>query len=160
MIIKNYDRIKAVNYARSWALSRNPIYYNFDKLGGDCTNFVSQCLFNGSNIMNYNYNTGWYYISLNKRSPSWTGVEFLYNFLINNKDTGPFGALVSKDKINIGDIVQLGDNKNNYYHAAIVSNIINEQIYVCAHTVDSKDRPLNSYTYFNIRLIHIGGIRN
>ena len=26
----NYDRISAVNYAKKWALSRNPRYYDFD----------------------------------------------------------------------------------------------------------------------------------
>ena len=38
--------IKAeVNYARKWAFSRNPAYYDFENIGGDCTNFVSQCLY-------------------------------------------------------------------------------------------------------------------
>ncbi len=35
-----YDREKAVAYAREWAFSRNPEYYIFDEIGGDCTNFV------------------------------------------------------------------------------------------------------------------------
>ena len=35
---------KELDYAQKWALSRNPAYYNFDDIGGDCTNFVSQCL--------------------------------------------------------------------------------------------------------------------
>lgn len=43
-----YNREKAVEYARRWAYDRNPQYYNFDPIGGDCTNFVSQCLFAGS----------------------------------------------------------------------------------------------------------------
>jgi hypothetical protein len=36
-----YDRSAAVAYAHKWAYSRNPAYYNYDKLGGDCTNFAS-----------------------------------------------------------------------------------------------------------------------
>lgn len=43
--------------------------------GGDCTNFVSQCIFAGSGIMNHNKRTGWYYINGNKKSPSWSGVS-------------------------------------------------------------------------------------
>lgn len=39
-----YDRNKAVAYAHKYAYSRNPNYYNFDNIGGDCTNFVSQVL--------------------------------------------------------------------------------------------------------------------
>ena len=48
-----YDRQKAYNYAQKWAFKRNPIYYNFDNVGGDCTSFVSQCIFAGIGIMNY-----------------------------------------------------------------------------------------------------------
>ena len=42
MIIKPYDRDRAVQYAHKWALGRNPAYYDFEKLGGDCTNFASR----------------------------------------------------------------------------------------------------------------------
>lgn len=37
-----YDRTAVVEYARKWAFSRNPQYYNFDAVGGDCTSFASQ----------------------------------------------------------------------------------------------------------------------
>lgn len=47
-----YDRNSALTYAKKWALVRNPKYYNFDSVGGDCTSFVSQCLFAGSKKMN------------------------------------------------------------------------------------------------------------
>ena len=53
-----YDRVSALNYAKKWTLARNPRYYNFDSVGGDCTSFVSQCIFAGSQKINYN---GWYY---------------------------------------------------------------------------------------------------
>ena len=42
-----YDRDAAVAYARRWALSRNPLYYDFEDIGGDCTNFASQYIFAG-----------------------------------------------------------------------------------------------------------------
>lgn len=29
-----YNREKAVEYAKKWALERNPAYYNFDGIGG------------------------------------------------------------------------------------------------------------------------------
>lgn len=53
MNYKEYNRENAVKYAEKWAYSRNPRYYNFDSIGGDCTSFVSQCIFAGSNTMNY-----------------------------------------------------------------------------------------------------------
>lgn len=100
-----YDRQKAIEYARKWAFARNPAYYNFDTVGGDCTNFISQCLYAGSKVMNYTKDTGWYYINGNQKSPSWTAVEFLYRFLVQNKSLGPYGEDVKKEKIELGDIV-------------------------------------------------------
>ena len=48
MTLRPYDRQAAVAYAHRWAYLRNPAFYNFDKLGGDCTNFASQCLYAGA----------------------------------------------------------------------------------------------------------------
>ena len=33
-----YDREAAVRYAHRWAYGRNPNYYDYEELGGDCTN--------------------------------------------------------------------------------------------------------------------------
>lgn len=44
MRILEYDRQAAFEYAKNWAFRRNPRYYNFEKIGGDCTNFASQCI--------------------------------------------------------------------------------------------------------------------
>ena len=85
MQIKKYKRDDSVKYAKKWAYLRNPKYYNYDAIGGDCTNFVSQCIYEGCKVMNYDKVNGWYYKKANDKSPSWTGVEFLYKFLINNK---------------------------------------------------------------------------
>ena len=79
-----YDRQRAAAYAVRWAMGRNPAYYDFTKIGGDCTNFVSQCLFAGSGIMNFTPVTGWFYRSADDRTASWTGVEYLYRFLLGH----------------------------------------------------------------------------
>lgn len=50
---REYQREKAVEYAKKWAYRRNPKYYNYDGVGGDCTNFVSQCIYAGCKVMNY-----------------------------------------------------------------------------------------------------------
>ncbi len=41
----------------------------------------------GCGIMNYN-KYGWYYNNGNDKSASWSGVEYLYKFLINNNGRG------------------------------------------------------------------------
>ena len=50
---KEYNRIKAVEYATKWEYKRNSKYYNFDSVGEDCTSFISQCIYAGCNTMNY-----------------------------------------------------------------------------------------------------------
>ena len=95
-----YDRGAAVRYAHRWAYDRNPAYYDFSELGGDCTNFASQCLYAGSGVMDHTPTFGWYYISGNQKSPSWSGVPYFYNFL-TRKDSrpGPFGTEAGLGKL-------------------------------------------------------------
>ena len=35
-----YDRRSAVRYAKTWAYGRNPMFYDYENVGGDCTNFA------------------------------------------------------------------------------------------------------------------------
>lgn len=154
----DYNREDAIFYAKKWAFLRNPIYYNFDKLGGDCTNFVSQCVFSGSKIMNFDKDLGWYYNSLNSRAPAWTGVKFFYDFLTENKSFGPFGEQVNKSEIVLGDVIFLLNEQMNFYHTLFVNRVTNGQIFCSAHTFDAFDRPLQSYLYFEAKFIHIIGV--
>ena len=145
------------SYALEWAYSRNPQYYNYDAIGGDCTNFVSQCIFAGCNQMNYNKNNGWYYINGNNKSPSWTGVEFLYDFLIHNNGDGPSGKETTIDKLDIGDIIQLNFDGNKFSHSLIViqnAENINNTL-VATHTFDTFGKKVLDYNFYSYRCIHI-----
>ena len=153
-----YDRNAAVAYAQRWALERNPVYYNFDGIGGDCTNFASQSIYAGSRTMNFTAVMGWYYRSSYDRTPSWSGVEYLYNFLVNNKSVGPYAHVVSADEAMPGDIVQLGTSNGHFYHSPVITSV-SPTIMVAAHTDDSLNRPLSSYPYEQVRFIHIDGVR-
>lgn len=153
-----YDRNAATAYAHRWALERNPAYYNFDGIGGDCTNFASQSIYAGARIMNYTPVMGWYYRSSYDRTPSWSGVEYLYNFLVNNKSVGPYGHVVSEREAMPGDIVQLGTPSGDFYHSPVII-AISPTILIAAHTDDSLNRPLSSYIYGQARFIHIDGVR-
>ena len=153
-----YNRAAAAAYARRWALDRNPRYYDFEKLGGDCTNFASQCIFAGAGVMNFTAVTGWFYRSSSDRTASWTGVDYLYKFLVNNRSVGPFGHTVLERDAEIGDIVQLG-NANGFYHSPVIT-AVSPTILVAAHTFDALDRPLSSYSYETARFIHIDGVRS
>ena len=154
-----YNRKGVLEYAKVWALKRNPKYFNFDNYGGDCTNFASQCIYAGCNTMNYTPTFGWYYNNSSDRTASWTGVEYLYNFLINNKGIGPFAKEVSKNEIEIGDIIQLGDSNYHFYHSPVIVKKEGNNIFVVAHSDDSYARNLLSYNFDNIRYVHILGFK-
>ncbi|MBQ9744626.1 MAG: amidase domain-containing protein [Clostridia bacterium] len=156
---KEYVRENAVLYARKYAFARNPLFTTFEGIGGNCTNFVSQCVLAGSCVMNFTPVFGWYYLSLNRRSPSWSGVEFFYNFITSNTDVGPFGTEVDVSLVEIGDVVQLADDTGDFYHTLLISKIENGEIYICANTNDALDKPLSEYTYASSRFIHILGVR-
>ena len=157
----SYNRKNAFYYAKQWAYKRNPQYYNYDKLGGDCTNFVSQCIHAGCYRMNYE-KYGWYYNNANDKSPSWTGVEYLYNFLIDNTGIGPYAIETdSISKLEIGDIIQLSFTGSIFAHALLVvkKGTSTSDTLIACHTIDSFMRSVSSYSYKKIRFLHIEGIR-
>lgn len=150
-----YNRNYAVEYAKKWALSRNPMYYDFHGIGGDCTNFASQCIYAGSGVMNYTKDYGWYYISPDDRAPAWSGVKFLYEFLTTNNGYGPVGKDVSLNEIQLGDVIFLS-NGQRLYHTLVVTGFDTDgEILICAHTVDSYMRRLDSYRYYEAYPVNI-----
>lgn len=156
---KQYNRERAVLYARKYALVRNPLFYSFAGIGGNCTNFVSQSILAGSCVMNYTPIYGWYYLSTNRRSASWTGVSYFYNFMTQNTDVGPFGRAATLDEAEIGDVIQLQNEEGVFYHTVIISEIRDGEFYICANSNDALDKPLSEYEYANLRVIHILGVR-
>jgi len=46
-----YDFTSAVNYANQYYSTYNTAYPSWDSLGGDCANFISQCLYAGGKAM-------------------------------------------------------------------------------------------------------------
>lgn len=131
---------------KNWALnncsltspsSGNPSlanYYDFSQITGnfDCTNFVSHAILaGGSNEYdNGNPNTGWYYNSLSDRSYSWTVVNQLYTFIVNNSTKGPAGYGIAYNHIyapsgyysyNPGDIMQFKNYYGDWRHSTVIT---------------------------------------
>lgn len=136
---------------------------NFDELGGDCTNFASQCLYAGAGVMNFTPTFGWYYNSEKDRAPAWTGVPYFFNFLTRKQKTpGPFGREVLLEQVEPGDFIQLRfSGHQEFSHNPIVVEIKRENgpgsILVAAHSQDTDFRPLSTYPYVQLRCIHILG---
>ncbi len=155
----SYNRAAASDYAREWALGRNPAYYDFGGIGGDCTGFVSQSIYAGAGVMNFTPTFGWYYLSPDDRAPAWTGVRYLYNFLTTNEGVGPYGREAGRSEAALGDVVQLGRADGEFYHSLVICGFRRGEILVCAHSADALMRPLGSYNAERRRFIHIEGVR-
>lgn len=160
-----YNRVRAVEYAKRWALSRNPLFYDFTGGGGNCTNFVSQAVLAGSLVMNPSEIFGWYYRDLNDRAPAWTGVREFYEFMLGigdfapkNERVAPFASEVGRERVEIGDVVQLANSRGIFYHSLLISGFKNGEILICAQSNDALDRPLSTYNYSGARFLHIEGV--
>jgi hypothetical protein len=163
---KAYDRERAVEYAKRYAFSRNPLFYDFGGLGGDCTNFVSQCVLAGSCVMNYTPTFGWYYRNADDRAPAWTSVEYFWQFMTGeaafseqNGGIGPIGRQTARRELVVGDVIQLSNRDGDFYHTLLVTGFSGSTPLVTAHTIDALDRPLSEYRYTGIRYLHIEAVR-
>ena len=152
----NYDRKAAVNYALEWVLGRNPKYKDYEDWGGDCTNFISQCVHAGK--IPFDHEGGdilkqWYWYSDMARTPSWTAAEPFYKYIIgnNSQNTSNYGIYakeVAYEDLEIGDIVQLIYENNLAYHNLIITDkIVQDGLFVdyliCQHTYDLYNYPLS-----------------
>lgn len=158
-----YDRAAAVRYAHRWAFGRNPGFYDYENIGGDCTNFASQCIYAGSLVMNFTPTFGWYYRTANDKAPAWTGVEYLRNFLTRTaRSVGPVAEETTLERLEAGDIVQLSFDGIGWQHSPVVvfSDRARsfDEVLVAAHSADADDRPLSTYEFSAVRFLHILGV--
>lgn len=165
-----YDRTSAVVYAHTWVSNseelRNPAYHNYENL--DCTNYVSQVIYAGAPQMDDTGTYQWYYYNVSNVSPSWINVSYLYNYLVNNTWTGPYGAVITNPcALRGGDVIQLY-NGSTWFHSVVVTaslaNCINigpgQAIRYSAHDVDRYDYPLSYLSSYTTRFIQIQGWRD
>lgn len=160
-----YDRQAAVAYAHRWAFGRNPAYYDFSGIGGDCTNFASQCLYAGTGVMNFTPEFGWYYLSPESRAPAWAGVEFFWDFMTRAvRSPGPFGVESGMYLVRPGDFVQLRFRESGdiFAHTPVIVSVgevpMLSNILVAAHSNDADNRSLSTYENVDeIRFLHILG---
>lgn len=165
MKVMPYNREKAVEYAKKHAFEKDTAFFDFTSYGGHCTAFVSQCLFAANGIMNPTPVFGWYYYSSYNRSPSWSGVEFLFKFLTTNQTQGPFARVATLQEMEVGDIVQLQFDKPYFEHSLIITHIKNhgdlmreKDIFVTANTFDVLNKNLSQYYFTNARFLKILGV--
>ena len=113
--------------------------------------------------MNYTPETGWYYLDGNRKAPAWTGVEFLWRFLTRPAaSVGPAAAECALRDLQPGDLVQLSAAGGIYTHTPVVVLADRPrslgQVLVAAHSEDSDNRPLSTYSFVRIRFLHVTGV--
>lgn len=173
----NYDRNKAVAYASKWVSPdralRNPKWFVYDDMGGNCNNYISQCLFAGGIPMDIygpmDFQWKWYSDMVNPkqvsrgRAPAWTGVNEFYTYC--RKNTG-FGLVSSADSNfysgEKGDIIFYG-TEDNWHHAVIITDIVKDNkghpidYLINSNTTDRINYPVSAYSYSNMRLVKVLG---
>ena len=113
--------------------------------------------------MNYTPDFGWYYINANRKAPAWTGVEYLFRFLVReDKSVGPVAEETGITGIQPGDLIQLSFDGKSYSHTPVVVYANQAEslsdILVAAHSQDSDNRPLSTYQFQKIRYLHVVGV--
>ena len=143
----SYNANSAAAYALQYWDSYNPNYSNYNSIGGDCCNFVSQCLYAGGLQMD----DGWYWYSYSNRSGSWTVCSNLKNYLCNTLGC-QYISQPSASQVAVGDVLYY----NNGSHVAICSEVINGTPWVCSH---NNDRHYSSWTmgYSSYGVIKLNG---
>lgn len=108
-----YNRNAAQSYAYTYVLSPNPSYESYESplLGGNCTNFTSQCLRSGGITFDETGNYQWYYHSPTNRAPAWTSANYFRSYYKNNVGSSSIRGLraFTSDfaSMRLGDLVQL-----------------------------------------------------
>ncbi len=149
-------------------------YYDFSQLSGnyDCTNFASHALLAGGAVLNKTSTSGstaWYYVSLNDRTSSWSGVDKFYSFLTHNTTLGPAGKKVdytpNSSSFELGDVVQFkaSSSSSTWSHTTIITKRENNETYVTGRSSSTKYNDNDRVSWLSgsysggTRVIHLTG---
>ena len=163
----SYNRKKAVDYALKHALSPNPSFLYLSShisSGGNCTNFISQCLLAGGAEMSYSTNPWWYRQSSEGHSWSvtWTVAHSLYWHIKNNTHKNLKGIKAEivglPTELSLGDIIFYENFQGKIHHSAIVTDYKNGLPLISQNTYDLKnvsyikDYPVKAMHFMHIYL--------
>lgn len=142
-----FSNTAAVAYAQKYALNYNPEYRDFTDQGGDCTNFVSQCLHAGG----LNLSSAW-----KPYTNAWYSVHPLRNYLINNNLAEEY------DKVSpnpAGSVIQFFSPQKNWWtHSGVITYKGQNDCLYCCHTYNKLNYPLSGVyptIYHKIRSLEI-----
>lgn len=129
-----YNREATIDYAEKYALDYNKSYKEFDSYGqgGDCTNFVSQCLKAGG-------------LETSKQWSPYTNAWILVNdcreYLVNNKIAKEYNYISPNM---VGGVVQFYNvEKQKWAHSGIITKYTDGDYLFCCHSYDKLNYPLS-----------------
>lgn len=171
--MEKYWKVKSQKHG--WWIFSSISYSGYNKRfpyleRGDCTNFASQCLYEGGIPMTwcwYCYNTEWGH----EFTHSWSVVlkqrDYIKKTIVAkttridcNVSVESIKKYIKKNKPQVGDIIYFhAKGKNKYTHTAIISKVKSNKIEYAAHS-DSHIKksirtPLNEGYYDYVEICHI-----
>ena len=124
----DYDASAAIAYAQKYALNYNSSYTSYKGRGGDCANFISQCLLAGG----IKTDKTWY-----KYSTTWLRANELRIYLGNLGYTGVSKGSIKTSEIKPGDLIwTAGSDGTGFGHVVIVTSVTSTGVKYCGHTED------------------------
>lgn len=133
-------------YANKWWDGRNTRdYADYSNVGGDCANFVSQCLIDGGMDLVQDGNIPSGHIGI---GGTITWCDSLHAHLKNFQHAEvTFGENAGQAPFNLspGDVVIFGRDDDIYSHAAIVATGNGGNVLLAAHSGDHNDLTIDGY---------------
>lgn len=158
-----YSPKKVSDYTDEYWNKHNSAYPNFENLGGDCANFVSQALYAGGKTMkgtDASDFSNWFCRTnsvnqLSKVSSTWRGADaFGHYWLANAKGYKKFGASYFSSAENFktvynygskGDAISILNSNGRPYHTLIISYKEDGKLKFASHTENHKWKSLYGY---------------
>lgn len=158
----SYSSSDAVTYAEKYYSSYNSSYPDWTTEGGDCANFISQCLYAGGKSMKGTPGTSsaadswsnWFSkgSSLNTKnvSSTWRGANAFKSYWQSNASGYSTFQSVGTESYNYGfkgDAVSLLNSNGSAYHTMIIVGYdpANKDFILAAHTGNTKTAKLSNY---------------
>ena len=166
-----YDRQAAAAYATQYCLTRNSSYTNYDELGGNNQNFVSQVLRAGGIPNDTTGNWKWKYYGDNVdetekasgRTPSWVGSYYFYNYASSNYDYG-LACTVGANFFAAegGDVMMTGLEKEVFNTSYAVLGTYEEddavvEVLLGSNSVDRENWPMTASFAPYVTMIKVQG---
>ena len=166
-----YDWQAALAYADEYAMDRSEAWTDYSSVGGNCQNYVSQCLLAGGIPMDISGSAVWKWYGSTPsnsaraggRSTSWTGVGSFRTYAEDNTGFGLVAQVAAPYYSGRpGDLIQMG-TEGVWRHVVIIRDLVTDSAgntvdyLINSNTNDMRNFPASLYCYPIFSLTRIAG---